>query len=229
MTTLHGNWLIGSQDSVFFLWGEQWQGKELSETKENHPFCLESGALAQFIEKFSPQLNRYSPESIKLSLPSYSPPRKKYFLPLLSGQILEPTAKSLSWQPWQVSGLTFSAGTIVQLWEKLPLAKAKFIGNDLRFWLYLHRWSLDILARGKFLAGINQGESCWYPLLDSTIDRTRLAKFIQTIPPVCLAYQENSEPQTIILDCLKNIVDARLRQKIDSTVNISPKIGRAHV
>ncbi|MFM6516395.1 MAG: ATP-dependent helicase, partial [Microcystis panniformis] len=104
MTTLHGNWLIGSQDSVFFLWGEQWQGKELSETKENHPFCLESGALAQFIEKFSPQLNRYSPESIKLSLPSYSPPRKKYFLPLLSGQILEPTTKSLSWQPWQVSG-----------------------------------------------------------------------------------------------------------------------------
>jgi hypothetical protein len=70
MTTLHGNWLIGSQDSVFFLWGEQWQGKELSETKENHPFCLESGALAQFIEKFSPQLDRYSPESIKLSLPS---------------------------------------------------------------------------------------------------------------------------------------------------------------
>ncbi|QGZ91041.1 DEAD/DEAH box helicase [Microcystis aeruginosa] len=224
MTTLHGNWLIRPQDSVFFLWGEQWQGKELSETKENHPFCLESGQLAQFIDKFSPQLDRYSPESIKLSLPSYSPPRKKYFLPLLSGQILEPTPKSLSWQPWQVSGLTFSAGMIVQLWEKLPLAKAEFIGNDLRFWLYLHRWSLDLLARGKFLAGINQGESCWYPLLDSTIDRTRLAKFIQTIPPVCLAYQENSEPQTIILDCLKNIVDARLRQKIDSTVNISPSL-----
>ncbi len=130
----------------------------------------------------------------------------------------------LSWQPWQVSGLTFSAGMIVRLWEKFPLAKAEFIGNDLRFWLYLHRWSLDLLARGKFLAGINQGQSCWYPLLDSTIDRTRLAKFIQTIPPVCLAYQENSEPQTIILDCLKNIVDARLRQKIDSTVNISPSL-----
>ena len=58
MTTLHGNWLIGSQDSVFFLWGEQWQGKELSETKENHPFCLESEALAQFIEKFSPQIDQ---------------------------------------------------------------------------------------------------------------------------------------------------------------------------
>ncbi|ELP53145.1 SNF2 helicase domain protein [Microcystis aeruginosa TAIHU98] len=90
MTTLHGNWLIGSQDSVFFLWGEQWQGKELSETKENHPFCLESGALAQFIQKFSPQLDRYSPESIKLSLPSYSPPRKNIFYRCCRGKFSNP-------------------------------------------------------------------------------------------------------------------------------------------
>jgi SNF2 family DNA or RNA helicase len=222
MTTLHGNWLIRSQDCCFFLWGEQWQAAESSETTESHPFCLESGQLANFIEQFSIRLDQTAAEALKVSLPSYSPPRKKIFLPLLSGQILNPPSKSFTLQPWQVSGLAFSTAMTLQLLEELPLGKSEIIGDDLRFWLYLHRWSLDLLARGKFLAGINRGESYWYPVLDSTLDRTRLAKFIQTIPPVCLAYQENAEPQTIILDFLKNIVDARLRQKIDSSVNISP-------
>ena len=86
---------------------------------------------------------------------------------------------------------------------------------------------MDLIVRRKFLPGIqvtsSKNQGCWYPLIDSTLDQTRLAKFSQLIPPVCLSYgqlsEQNNDPdfpllaQKTILSFLQAMVNAQIITK----------------
>ncbi|MEG3435747.1 DEAD/DEAH box helicase [Pannus brasiliensis CCIBt3594] len=231
MTTLHGNWMVRSGVSYFFIWGERWRTIEVGELEnlDFHPFCLDSSELIRKLQSFEVKLDKANVTEEEITLPSYSPPRKKYLLPFLGEQSLDPSAKSTRLQTWRVSGIALDVATSAGLLTRLPLGTVEGIGNDLRFWLYVHRWSLDLLARGKFLAGIanpdgENFESWWYPLLDSTLDRSRFAKFIQTAPKICQAYRGGEDTRVILLDFLRNIIDARVRGSVDSKSAISPSL-----
>jgi hypothetical protein len=99
-----------------------------------------------------------------------------------------------------------------------------YLSSDLRFWSQIYRWSLDLLARRKFLPRLlfdseDEARASWEVLLDSTLDKARLGKFTRLMPSVCLANQVDlekkefalvTEPQKLIVDFLNALVDAQL-------------------
>ncbi|MDF0553097.1 DEAD/DEAH box helicase [Kamptonema sp. UHCC 0994] len=98
--------------------------------------------------------------------------------------------------PWQVEGFYLHPLEAFTFLQALPLGAdaESFVGSDLRFWSHVSRWSLDLLARGKFLPALESSNSSkiaiWQPLLDSEIDRIRLVKFAKQMPTACRTYQK---------------------------------------
>jgi SNF2 family DNA or RNA helicase len=103
--------------------------------------------------------------------------------------------------PWQVQGLCLPPLAALQFLNSLPLGtvsrEESFLGGDLRFWSHVARWSLDLLARSKFLPNLTRHSSQitaqWQALLDSGVDRARLEAFIDHMPAACRLYQIRSE------------------------------------
>jgi SNF2 family DNA or RNA helicase len=254
MSTLHGSWICQSVNSYFFIWAETWRtltpadDPNLSEPIPLHPFTIKREESIAFFDSHDIPLTkvfhlennieeiidkRWQTEII--TLPSQKKPRKKVFLPILSAQFSEDTdnLSSLSLQTWQVEGFYLTPIEAVNFLQLLPLGSLEdsddYLGDDLRFWTHIYRWSLDLLTRRKFLPGIiieeeKKVRSCWQPLLDSIVDRTRLAKFTRLMPDACRAYEikrnflELLEPQELLLRGLTCIIDARLRTWVDSNI-----------
>lgn len=97
--------------------------------------------------------------------------------------------------PWEVEGLCLNTKAAIEFLQVLPLSGREdaWLGSDLRFWSHLCRWSLDLLARGKFLPTLKGNIACWQPLLDSSIDQSRLADFARTMPDICRSYSGNTK------------------------------------
>jgi SNF2 family DNA or RNA helicase len=235
MATLHGSWIIqGESVGYLWIWAEAW--RDLSETSEPeaeseirpHPFNLDKeslrSALQELTGKISPDFDSLWQTEI-ITLPSQTV--KKITYPLLSGQdSRELKPASLSLHPWQVQGIRLDAFATDEFLKNVSLGldKKSLFGNDLQFFSHLYRWSLDLIVRRKFLPGIqvtpSRNQACWYPLIDSTLDQTRLAKFSQLMPPVCWScgqlLEQKNDPdfpllaQKIILSFLQAIVNAQV-------------------
>ncbi|MFQ3615621.1 MAG: DEAD/DEAH box helicase [Cyanobacteriota bacterium] len=144
---------------------------------------------------------------------------------------------SLELHPWQIEGLLLSPLEAFQLLNSLPLSTVgdaagdadSFIGGDLRFWSHAARWSLDLLARAKFLPGLRLQDgvaiATWQVLLDSEVDQTRLQQFSRRMPPACRTYQRPDSTITeaespfpaarqVLLDFLNRVTEAQIRQAI---------------
>ncbi len=244
MATLHGSWIIQPESVDYLLiWAEAW--RDLSETVETvnkseislHPFNLDQESLKtclqKWIKKIPPDFDTLWQSEI-ITLPSQT--IKKVVYPLLSGQDrheLKPA--NLSFHAWKVQGIRLDAFAASEFFQNISLGldQKSFFGKDLQFFSHLYRWSLDLIVRRKFSPGIQIARSnttvsrslyqaCWYPLIDSTLDQTRLAKFSQLMPLACLNYSQVSEQsseqiedsnlqllaQTSILSFLQAIVNA---------------------
>ena len=238
MATLHGSWIIqGESVGYLWIWAEAWRdlGEAIEPANESeirpHPFNLDKESfktcLQELTGKISPDFDALWQTEI-ITLPSQTV--KKVTYPLLSGQDsheLKPA--SLSLHPWQVQGIRLDAFAASEFLKNISLGldKKGFFGNDLQFFSHLYRWSLDLIVRRKFLPGIqvtpSRNQACWYPLIDSTLDQTRLAKFSQLMPPVCWSYGQLSEQtnhpdflllaQKIILSFLQAMVNAQIITK----------------
>lgn len=234
MSILHGSWIVKPANSYFFLWGETWRNLEASSVSQ-HPFNLTLQELQAFLQSqhlYSDSLSQDKWQTETINLPSQKIARKKEFTPFLSEQFTDDTLekKSVVLQTWQVAGFRLNPNETIQLLQALPLGNLQegnsYLGDDLRFWTHIYRWSLDLLARGKFLPGLSRQESefkgQWYPLLDSSSDRARFAKFLQLMPAVCEAYDfegQNDKAQELLLGFLREILDAQIRPWLAS---ISP-------
>jgi len=97
--------------------------------------------------------------------------------------------------PWEVEGLCLNTMAAMKFLQALPLGGLDYswLGSDLRFWSHLCRWSLDLLARGKFLPTLKGNIACWQPLLDSSIDQSRLVNFARAMPDICRSYMVRSK------------------------------------
>lgn len=130
--------------------------------------------------------------------------------------------------PWEVEGLCLNPMAAIEFLQALPLSGREYswLGSDLRFWSHLCRWSLDLLARGKFLPTLKGNIACWQPLLDSSIDQSRLVNFARAMPDICRSYmvpRENTKvlttnrndlpiaPQESIVEFLSRAIDCQVR------------------
>ena len=236
MSRVHGSWLA-LQNGYFFLWGETWRTivvDTASTSVSLHPFNSTQPELISALQESNislenvVDLTNLDRRWIKrvIILPSFAK-KSEQFIPVLSGKIQTEAAEnnSLFLHSWEVEGLILNSLETVNLFQIFPLAweiSAHDLGGDLRFWTQIYRWSFDLLSRSKFLPGIlsknETAKSCWQPLLDSNIDRDRLAKFLQLMPPICRAYYEEAtteiklrDAQELLLDFLSSIIDARVR------------------
>jgi SNF2 family DNA or RNA helicase len=158
--------------------------------------------------------------------------------------------------PWQVEGFCLTPKDTVKFLTSLPLSVANgedgFIGGDLRFWSQIARWSLDLIARCKFLPTLERqtdGSSFtkWQALLDSALDGTRLEKFSQLMPLACRTYQLGNgqgargngefltphsplyldlplEPQEFLLGFLNHTIDAQVRVMVGSQAILETRL-----
>ncbi|MBD2570740.1 SNF2-related protein [Anabaena lutea] len=148
-------------------------------------------------------------------------------------------------QPWKVEGFCLKPSAAIKLLTSLPLSstdgKDAFLGGDLRFWVQVARWSLDLISRCKFLPTIQKDlagsiVAQWQVLLDSAVDVTRLENFAAKMPLACRTYQQNHEdiksnlavdlpiePQELILGFLNSVIDAQLRDMVSYQSSIETR------
>ncbi|MCA1992172.1 MAG: DEAD/DEAH box helicase, partial [Coleofasciculus sp. S288] len=232
MAILHGSWVSSERGGHLFVWGETWRtmasvGTAASKGVSAHPFAMTQAELTSFlrshnllIEKFL-ELSQASAQGSRskgqekekwqeqvVVLPTHVSSVDEAVYPVLSYQMpAGADTPSLELQPWTVEGFCFEPSEAVKFLKALPLGSFKasdaYVGGDLRFWTQMARWSLDLLARCKFLPGLYRQPNgvvvaCWQPLLDSAVDQARLEKFIEFMPSACRAYQElgNGEEDT---------------------------------
>jgi SNF2 family DNA or RNA helicase len=138
-------------------------------------------------------------------------------------------ASSLVLQSWQIQGIRLTPAEAIELLHSLPLSsvqddESSWLGTDLRFWSHVARWHLDLLARAKFLPGLErQADGAaiarWQVLIDSAVDQARLEQFSRHIPTVCRAYHRPDDAasitlfpaQPLLLNFLNHTVDVQIR------------------
>lgn len=259
MATLHGSWLVQPSGGYLFIWGETWRRMtpELSSKTEgvpSHPLAMTQEELTDFLGKNRISLAKFIDVGEQngsrwvhqvISLPTQILEKGKASYPAYSGTSLE-EIRLCTLQPWKVEGLCLNALEAVKFLQALPLGSFKaadaYVGPDLRFWSQVARWSLDLLARCKFLPTLQQEKNGvvvarWRSLLDSGVDRDRLAKFAATMPGSCRTYhldfglseEENSkskiqnakllEPEELLLGFLGSTVDVRVRSCLETPIN----------
>ncbi|HLO49969.1 MAG TPA: DEAD/DEAH box helicase [Kamptonema sp.] len=173
-----------------------------------------------------------------IALPTHIGASPENLIPLHSSAInLESTDReSLYLYPWQVEGFCLKPLEAFAFLQALPLGvdADSFVGADLRFWSHICRWSLDLLARGKFLPAVEKLNdttiAIWQPLLDSATDTLRLSKFASEMPTVCRTYQVQnqlprsidlpSSPQELLKGFLRSTIDAQVRTAYTTTLEI---------
>lgn len=141
--------------------------------------------------------------------------------------------------PWQIEGICLKGNDAIAFLHSLPLnptPEQGFIGSDLRFWSQVARWSLDLIARCKFLPTLERipgsgAVAKWKAIIDSAVDTARLEKFGQRMPLGCRfinLFAENTDkerrlhldyplaPQSLIQGFLDGAVDVQIRQMVSS-------------
>ncbi|MDX2244872.1 MAG: DEAD/DEAH box helicase [Leptolyngbyaceae cyanobacterium bins.302] len=141
---------------------------------------------------------RWSEQTI--ALPSYVADDGA-IVPQLSGA--SDPDRDIFLHPWTVFGVWLPVTDAVPFLNSLPLGSVdagnledSFMGGDLRFWCHVSRWSLDLLARSKFLPYLElvadpdqtTAIASWQPLLDSGMDQVRLLQFSERMPAICRMY-----------------------------------------
>ncbi|MGK7952533.1 MAG: SNF2-related protein [Xenococcaceae cyanobacterium] len=241
MSILHGSWILQSDRDRLFIWGESWRSLVAVESNTNtegipiHPFCLSQAELISLLQNNDLSLEKFFSSEIDnqarwveqiIRIPSRQEGKKKPLQPIYSAKYAEEEIDRFEYADWCVTGFYLTATETAKFLSALPLNalpdKNDSQGAELSFWTHIYRWILDLIARKKFLPGINvksdsQAYGIWQPLLDSQIDLTRLAKFSQLMPPACLAYQQQAlQPQELLLQFLGTIVDAQIRLWLDN-------------
>ena len=242
MSTLHGSWINKLDKSYLFIWGETWRNDyhdiSLNKSVILHPFLLNKLELGNLLNskklEFDYKLEETWTSQI-INLPSTTIQHQDIDIPYLSSQLelsnLNTSENYLFLKTWKIQGFCLKDIEAINFLRQLSLgfsdSHENYLGEDLKFWTHVYRWSLDLLARGKFLPGLTYlknkiPQSKWFLILDSTIDQTRLSKFSRLMPTGCLAYSKELksetnikinylESQQLILDFLRNIIDIYLR------------------
>ena len=239
MSIIHGSWIVNSGRDYFFIWGQAWrslinEGFSLNKSGDFiHPFNLSRPELLDLFQ--SHELNvvsildesKWHTQLVGMPTIIEGKEDSKKVQPVFAGNLVEGEAK-LDLYLWEVKGFRLEPNEAIDLLQILSLVSLQsntdYLAGDIRFWSHIYRWALDLIVRQKFLPGIDvqksrktEYKSVWQPLIDSEVDRVRLAKFTQAIPEACLAYldAEESEADTtdeeLILRSLLMMLDARLR------------------
>lgn len=236
MSKLQGTWIVEQERGFFFVWAEKWRnfdGKSLSyhinPQIPDYPYCLPAEEVVNLLSQQGVTLETDKSYSVGMHFPTFKKPRSKVFIPLLQGSEEKPT-EALTLHPWIVQGVRLNRKETLKLLSRLPLHLSPddpYFAEGLSLWSGVYRWSLDLLTRGKFLPTLitsSEGSALtyWLPLLDSSIDQTRLFNLSRTAPELYHRYFESSidlkncqgfcpDFLVILLNGLTYLMDSQIR------------------
>jgi SNF2 family DNA or RNA helicase len=103
------------------------------------------------------------------------------------------------------------------MFHLLTLDPEEKMGDDLRFWQIAARFTLELLARERYVPTINEKTiAMWQPVLTGN-DRQRFVRMARAMPPVCRALLPQGSPPsgtTILESFLQSTVDGLCRQSL---------------
>ena len=247
MSIIHGSWIVNAGQDYFFIWGQAWRSlvnEKFSLNKSGdfvHPFCLKRGELLDLFDSHELDVedilsqSRWHTQLVGMPTIITGTAEDKKVQPVFAGNAVE-NESNLDLYLWEVRGFRLTPSEVIDLLQVLSMrslqSKTEYLAGDIRYWSHIYRWALDLIVRQKFLPGIEVKKSrrtsyrsVWQPLIDSEVDRVRLAKFTQALPEACLAYLDAEESQAdttdeeLLLRSLSLILDERLRPWIDYNSN----------
>ena len=243
MSIIHGSWIVNSGQNYFFIWGETWRSlvnQKFALNKSGdfvHPFDLSKQEFLDLCDSheldIADLLNESKWQTQLVGMPTIveGTDENKKIQPVFAGDIVKSEA-SLDLYLWEVKGFKLTSVQAIELLQITSFnslqANTQYLAGDIRYWSHVYRWTLDLIVRQKFLPGVEVktgkkafSKAVWQPIIDSEVDRVRLARFTQTIPEACLAYLDAEDSQVdttdeeLLLRSLGIMLDARLRTWID--------------
>ena len=247
MSIIHGSWIVNAGQDYFFVWGQAWRSlvnETFSLNKSGdfvHPFNLRKSELLDLFHSHELEVeelleqSKWHTQLVGMPTMITVAAEQKKVQPVYAGNAVKDEA-NLDLYLWEVRGFRLTVDETVELLQILSLSSFQsntdYLAGDIRYWSHIYRWALDLIVRQKFLPGIETKKSrrtsyrsVWQPLIDSEVDRVRLAKFTQALPEACLAYLDAEESQadtteeSLLLRSLSLILDRRLRSWIDINPN----------
>jgi SNF2 family DNA or RNA helicase len=248
MSIIHGSWIVNAGQDYFFVWGQAWRSlvnETFSLNKSGdfiHPFNLRRSELLDLFHSHELEVaelldhSKWHTQLVGMPTIVTGTAESKKVQPVFAGNAVKGESK-LDLYLWEVRGFRLTVEETISLLQILSLSalqsSADYLAGDLRYWSHIYRWSLDLIVRQKFLPGIEVKKSrkvnykgVWQPLIDSEVDRVRLAKFTQALPEACLAYldaepsQADTTDEGLLLRSLSLLLDARLRSWINYQPNV---------
>ena len=243
MSIIHGSWIVNSGQNYFFVWGEAWRSlvnQKFTLNKSGdfvHPFDLSKQEFLDLCDSHELDIadllneSRWQTQLVGMPTVVEGTDENKKIQPVFAGDIVKSEA-SLDLYLWEVKGFKLTPAQAIELLQITSInslqANTQYLAGDIRYWSHVYRWTLDLIVRQKFLPGIEVktgkkafSKAVWQPIIDSEVDRVRLARFTQTIPEACLAYLDAEDSQVdttdeeLLLRSLGIMLDERLRTWID--------------
>jgi len=189
---LHGVWRPETCGGSFYLWAEH--------LDEDRAFSLNAEELHERVALLQGQ-----PEPISLLLPT------------VDGRALTSNegAEEAVLAPVQIDALCMPP--VDAMFQLLTLDPEERMGDDLRFWQIAARFTLELLARERYVPAINdKNVALWQPVLTGN-DRNRFARMARSMPPVCRALLPQGAPPsgtTVLESFLQATVDSLCRQSL---------------
>ncbi|MGH9460576.1 MAG: DEAD/DEAH box helicase [Vicinamibacteria bacterium] len=242
MIVAHGTWLPASGGGGFFLWGETGPSdshRNVTRERSVHPFQAPSRQLEDDVFRALGEDGHDGARAgveVEFLLPSASG------RPVASPELLVDAPQALEKKrlaPWRITGLTIpplaALGWLAGLPNELDDHPARVrLGEDVRFWATAARLALELLARQRFLPGLewrdsDKSRALWAPWLDA--EQERLERLVSAMPPVCRAFvpasKEMVDPEFLVNDFLANVVDDFVRQAA-SRLRLRPRFLDSH-
>ncbi|GAC1466504.1 MAG: DEAD/DEAH box helicase [Chloroflexota bacterium] len=204
---LHGVWRPEAGSGSFLLWAER--------LDENERLSLTAEDLQQRLPLVQGQA-----ETISLLLPS------------VDGRALRSSesAEDAMLTPVPIDALAVSP--VDTMFHLLTLDPEEQMGDDLRFWQIIARFTLELLARERYVPAVNdRSVSIWQPVLTGD-DRVRFTRLARAMPPVCRALLPSGAPPsgaTVLESFLESTVDALCRQSLQRwEPSVPPRVSQGN-
>ncbi len=198
---LHGTWIAEPEDAsggLFLFWAERVaepvsvpRAGEQGPRVQRHPYAATAIEVATLLQALAPEVDWRTAQ--RLTGLAYLPSNEAGPLGPFCDAALEPESASI--RPWRVEGVRAPIEHLASLLMRLPQgqdAPAEFaLGADLLFWRTVTHFVLDLLARKRFLPGV-QGENgtmraVWLPILEGEADAARFELLARGMPAACRA------------------------------------------
>ncbi len=223
---LHGTW----DGQTFFVWGETAPAPDAMKPRGRravvrpHPCAAAPDVLRAVLATWVSD----APDTTRaLLLPSNteSPLLPPWLLPATDTEdTLNDGTPELT--PWKVPGLALDVLAALDVLVALPVRdRDRRWGDDLRYWSLVAKLGLEMLARQRYLPGLEENEgryrAVWLTVLDDPHDRARLKTLAEAMPPVCRAVfdpkatpdpAQARAPHMLLDDFIRTLIDRATRE-----------------